>query len=158
MQSTQRMRWLIASTTDGGKTKVLSLDDGGRRVLPVFSFREEAEMYARLQLGGPCWRPRVFSAGEIVSLLYGPLAGVTRVALDPLPEFCDRTALRLICVDRRSFVRSLFRERREGTSRRGYATTSGLPSRESCHTTLASPVAARGTAADRSSVWPGGRG
>jgi hypothetical protein len=155
MQSTQRLRWLIASQMDC-KIDVLTLDEGGGRILPVFSFREEAELYARLQIGSPRWQPRVFSAGEIVSLLYGPLADVTSAALDPLPEVCDSTALCLLCVRRRTFVRSLLQEGRDGASRRGHkATPEALP-REPRYAAIASRVASgaasRGTAADPSSM------
>ena len=104
-----RARWLVARlTTD--ETDVLTLEGGGGRVLPVFSFRDEAEMYVHLQLGTPGWGPRVFSADEIVSMLLGSLSDVTRVALDPLPEACDKTLLDLLCVPRDAFVRSLLGE------------------------------------------------
>ncbi len=99
-------RWLIADLT-GGKMDVLTIDGGGDRVLPVFSFRDEAEMYVRLQPGNPGWAPRAFSPDEIVSVLYGPLSDVARVALDPPPEACDRTLLDLLCVRRGAFVVSL---------------------------------------------------
>jgi hypothetical protein len=157
MHSAQRLRWLIASTTDG-KTEVLSLEDGGRRILPVFSFREEAEMYARLQLATPRWRPRMYSAGEIVSLLYGPLEDVASVALDPLPEVCDRASLYLVSVGRRPFVGSLVREGRQEASRRRYEATSRIPSCEPLYATTPSRVAARETATDPASAWPGARG
>ena len=104
-----RAHWLIVSLTDG-KTDVLTLDGGGDRVLPVFSFRDEAEMYVRLQLGTPGWEPRAFSADEIASMLYRSLSDVARVALDPLPEVCDKTLLDLLCVRRDAFVRSLLGE------------------------------------------------
>ena len=39
--------WLIADLT-GGKMDVLTIDGGDDRILPVFSFRDEAEMYVRL--------------------------------------------------------------------------------------------------------------
>jgi hypothetical protein len=104
-----RARWLIVSLTDG-KTDVLTLDGGGDRVLPVFSFRDEADMYVHLQLGTPGWGPRVFSADEIVSMLLSSLSEVTRVALDPLPEACDKTLLDLLCVRRDAFVRALLGE------------------------------------------------
>ena len=109
MQNSRAPRWLIANLTDG-KMEVFTLDSGGDRVLPVFSFRDEAEMYVRLQLGTPGWEPRVSSPGEIVSVLYGPLSDVARVALDPLPEVCDKTLLDLLCVRRDAFVRSLLGE------------------------------------------------
>ena len=147
MQSTQRLRWLIASTTDG-KTEVLSLDDGGRRVLPVFSVREEAQMYARLQLGTTCWRPRMYSAGEILSLLYGPLADVASVALDPLPEVCDRTSLFLVSVSRRPFVSSLLKEGRDVTSRGASRREHGAAS-EVLRTNLGTPPSLRPRRAGR---------
>jgi hypothetical protein len=106
-------RWLIADRTEG-RMDVLTIDGGGDLVLPVFSFREEAEMYARLQPGIPDWEPREFSPGELVSVLCGPLSGVARVALDPLPEVCDRTLLDLLCVRRNAFVGALVGEGRDG--------------------------------------------
>jgi hypothetical protein len=110
MPNSRAPRWLIADRTDG-KIDVFTLDTDGDRVLPIFSFLDEAEMYVRLQLGTPGWEPRVSSPGEIVSVLYGPLSDVTRVALDPLPEVCDKTVLDLVCVRREAFVRSLVGER-----------------------------------------------
>ena len=109
MQNSRAPRWLIANLTDG-KMEVFTLDSGGDRVLPVFSFRDEAEMYVRLQLGTPGWEPRMYSPGEIVSVLYRSLSDVARIALDPLPEACDRTLLDLLCVRRDAFVRSLVGE------------------------------------------------
>ena len=105
-------RWLIADLT-GGKMDVFTIDGGGDRVLPVFSFRDEAEMYVRLQPGTPGWAPRAFSPDEIVSMLCGPLSDVARVALDPLPEVCDRTLLDLLCVRRGAFVGSLVGKERD---------------------------------------------
>ena len=115
MQNSRAPRWLIANLTDG-KMEVFTLDSGGDRVLPVFSFRDEAEMYVRLQLGTPGWEPRVSSPGEIVSVLYGPLSDVARVALDPLPEVCGASVLELLCVRREAFVRSLIGEARGAAS------------------------------------------
>jgi len=109
MQNGRAQRWLIANLKDG-KMDALTLDGGGDRVLPVFSFRDEAEMYVRLQLGTPGWEPRGFSADEIASMLYRSLSDVARVALDPLPEVCDKTLLDLLCVRRDTFVRSLLGE------------------------------------------------
>jgi hypothetical protein len=109
MQNGRAQRWLIANLKDG-KMDALTLDGGGDRVLPVFSFRDEAEMYVRLQLGTPGWEPRGFSADEIASMLYRSLSDVARVALDPLPEVCDKTLLDLLCVRRDAFVRSLLAE------------------------------------------------
>jgi hypothetical protein len=109
MPNNRTPRWLIARLTDG-KMDALTLDGGGDRVLPVFSFRDEAEMYVRFQLGTLGWEPREYSADEIASMLYRSLSDVTRVALDPLPEACDKTLLDLLCVRRDVFVRSLLGE------------------------------------------------
>ena len=109
MQNGRAQRWLIANLKDG-KMDALTLDGGGDRVLPVFSFRDEAEMYVRLQLGTPGWEPRGFFADEIASMLHRSLSDVARVALDPLPEVCDKTLLDLLCVRRDAFVRSLLGE------------------------------------------------
>ena len=124
MPNGRATRWLIADLTDGNMD-VFTIDDGGERVLPVFSFLDEAQMYVRLQLGSPLkalgWRPRASSAGEIVSVLYGPLSDVARVALDPPPEVCGASVLDLLCVRREAFVLSLVGEGRAAASSAGTA-------------------------------------
>lgn len=64
---------------------IISLS-GGEKALPVFSFREEAELFHGLGALGRGWQVRGSGAGELVSVLYGLCAGVRRVALDPLPQ------------------------------------------------------------------------
>jgi hypothetical protein len=49
------------------------------------------------------WQVRQTSSGELVSILYGPCAGVGRVALDPSPEMVAET-IRLVSVRRETFV------------------------------------------------------
>lgn len=63
---------------------VLRLADG-RRVLPVFGFEEEADLFARMP---PRDDRSVRRTGtdELVSLLRGPLGDVELVALDPLSD------------------------------------------------------------------------
>ena len=122
MPNSRATRWLIADLTDDNMD-VFTIDADGERVLPVFSFLDEAQMYVRLQLGSPLktlgWGPRASSAGEIVSVLYGPLSDVARVALDPLPEVCGSSVLDLLCVRREAFVRSLVGEGRGAASSAG---------------------------------------
>jgi hypothetical protein len=133
MPNNRATRWLIANLTDG-KMDALTLDGGGDRVLPVFSFWDEAEMYVRLQLGTPGWEPRAFSADEIASMLYRSLSDVTRVALDPLPEVCDKTVLDLLCVRRDAFVRSLLAEESDFAAPEPAETTSTrTPTRRRIH-------------------------
>lgn len=87
--------WLIARDGPCGRLEALTVGDGNGRTLPVFGFREEAELF--LHLAGPGtgdggWRVRESRAGELVSVLYGPCRGVRRVALDPPPEVVDGRA------------------------------------------------------------------
>jgi hypothetical protein len=78
------MFWLVAK--DGTCTvEVLTVDCGDGEALPVFSHEEEAELFLWLDEVGEGWRVRESAAGEIVSLLFGPYAGVGSVALDPSP-------------------------------------------------------------------------
>jgi hypothetical protein len=76
----------------------------GEQALPVFSGEGEAEMF--VWLGGAFeddWRVRQTSAGELVSILYGPCTGVGSVALDPSPEMAAET-IRQVSVRRERFV------------------------------------------------------
>lgn len=50
------------------------------------------------------WQVRETSSGELVSILYGPCAGVGRVALDPSPEIVGINAVSLISVTRERFL------------------------------------------------------
>ncbi len=81
----RRPLWLIANQESGRTGVYTRRPDGDREVLPVFSFEEEAEMFLWLETLETGWRARETTAEELVSLLYGPCAGVKKVALDPLP-------------------------------------------------------------------------
>jgi hypothetical protein len=84
----------------------ISHDKNGE-ALPVFSFEEEAEMFLQLETLGTCWRTRETLPGELVSLLRGPCAEVTSVALDPLPVVDGEVVADLTGRGRDRFVRSL---------------------------------------------------
>lgn len=112
--------WLMAKN-ENGRIEVLTVDRGGEQALPVFGHEEEAEMFLRLGGVGDGWRVRESTAGELVSVLYGPCARVGRVALDPLPEMLDEKAVGLVSLDRERFLdlvldRGRF-PRRRGTTR-----------------------------------------
>ena len=95
--------WLLARDENAG-TEALVADCGGQRALPVFSGEDEAGMFA--WLGGAFedgWRVRATTGGELVSILYGPCAGVERVALDPSPEMSPET-IRMVSLSRERFV------------------------------------------------------
>ena len=83
----------------------LSLE-GGKEALAVFSHQEEADMllwwFGTL---GEGWRIRQTSAGEVVSLLYGPCCGANTVALDPLPEMLADSFISSVALQRGRFFR-----------------------------------------------------
>jgi hypothetical protein len=108
LQQTSRRRpsstfWLVVRHEDR-RMEVLMVGCSGEQALPVFSGDGEAEMFVWLEGAfEDGWRVRETSAGELVSILYGPCAGVGRIALDPLPEMTAET-IRLISLSRERFV------------------------------------------------------
>lgn len=82
-----------------------------RETLPIFSHEEEAEIFLWLGAPGAGWRARETTAGELVSLLYGPCADVGKVALDPLPLFGDEAMAGLVSLLREDFMQKLMDER-----------------------------------------------
>ena len=94
--------WLVAR--DGScSVETLTVDCGGDKALPIFSHEEEAELFLDLGGAGDGWRTRESSAGEIVSLLYGPCAAVRIVALDPWPVMAPES-VGLVTLGRDRFV------------------------------------------------------
>ena len=105
---------MIARHDANGRLQPLCVRAGTSRVLPVFSFEEEAEMF--LHLGGydhSGWRVWESCAGELVSVLLGPCVDVEGVALDPLPAMLEDGTIGLVEVGRRRFVGQLL----EGSKR-----------------------------------------
>jgi hypothetical protein len=104
---TPATRWMVARAEES-RLEPLCVRAGLSKVLPVFSFEEEAEMF--VHLGGyesSGWRARESCAGELVSVLLGPCADVEGVALDPLPEMLEDGTIELVEVGRRRFVGQL---------------------------------------------------
>jgi hypothetical protein len=97
--------WLIAKS-ENSRVEVLTLDRDGEEMLPVFSYEEEGEMFLRLRGVDDGWRIRESRIGELISLLYGPCAGVKEVALDPLPEMVAERTVGLVSLDRERFIES----------------------------------------------------
>jgi hypothetical protein len=97
--------WLIAKN-GCGRIKVLTINLDGQEAMPVFSFREEAEMFLRFEAGGG-WSVREASARGFASLLLDPHSSVKMVALDPLPELCDEGMNPLVSVRKEIFVQTL---------------------------------------------------
>ncbi len=79
-----------------------SLADG-RRVLPVFSFEEEADLCLHRGIRGS-WRVRRTEAGELLSLLYCLCNKVELVALDPMSEVEADVMDRLVSLERERFI------------------------------------------------------
>ena len=120
--------WLIAERQEK-RIEVLTLHtDGTQDTLPVFSSEEEAEIF--LRFGGVTggWRARESSAGELVSVLYGPCAGVRKVALDPSPEMVNEGTVGLVSLLRESFL-GLIMVRRGRPLRLGEPEERGSPDR-----------------------------
>jgi hypothetical protein len=102
--------WLLARHRDSQK-KVPTLAFGGSEMLPVFSFREEAEMYLLIERLGGDRQIRKTGAGDLVSVLDGPYASVRSVALDPLPSMLAEDAAELGSLGRKRFVSKVVRGR-----------------------------------------------
>jgi hypothetical protein len=108
--------WLIAEKRNN-RIEVLTIrTDDEQETLPVFSSEEEAEII--LRFGGVTggWRARESGAGELVSVLSGPCAGVKKVALDPSPEMVVEGTIRLVSLLRETFMK-LIMTRRSGPLR-----------------------------------------
>ena len=110
--------WLIAKN-ENGRIEVLTLHCGAEKMLPVFGHEEEAEMF--LVLGGVAddygWQATESSAGELVSVLYGPCAEVNAVALDPLPEMLSESTVGLVSLPRERFIERIMARGRPSRSR-----------------------------------------
>jgi hypothetical protein len=94
------------------RIEVLTIRTGGEQeTLPVFSSEEEAEI--TLRFGGVTggWQARESGAGELVSVLSGPCAGVKKVALDPSPDIVVEGAVGLVSLLRESFIDQIMARR-----------------------------------------------
>jgi hypothetical protein len=87
------------------RIEVLTIRTSGEQeTLPVFSSEEEAEIILRFGGVTGAWRARESSAEELVSVLYGPCAGVRKVALDPSPEMVNEGTVGLVSLLRECFL------------------------------------------------------
>ena len=76
--------WLIPGRPGPDDVFVLDLAGFGRS-LPVFSFREEAELFLTFGGLGDGWRVGEGRVGDLLALFLGACADVESVILDPLP-------------------------------------------------------------------------
>jgi hypothetical protein len=107
----RRPLWVIGLSTNDCTNVFCVGSRYGGRTLPIFSFREEVEIFLDFLDGiedGWGWQPKQTTPGELVSLLMGPCRDVARVALDPLPVSEDGgVTLNLGSMSREHFVRML---------------------------------------------------
>ena len=104
--------WLISHPGHDPAAMAVPRLAGGGRILPVFSSREEATEFLRLQNLPGCWRIEAADAGGLLSVLLGPYgAGVEIVTLDPIPGVSEAVSAHLVGVDVWRFTRQLARRR-----------------------------------------------
>ena len=96
--------WLIVKHRTGGMEALRTTLASGEEALAVFGFEEEAGMFLEIGASGGGWRVRETTPGELISVLYGPCAGVGRVALDPLPRPIAQASSDLVSMKREAFV------------------------------------------------------
>ena len=108
-KASARHYWLIVKKrTDA--PEFLSVGLAEREYLPVFSFSEETEMFLKLGSLEEGWEAKEVGSGELLSLLFGELRGVERVAQDPLSGFPDDEegmVADLVSVSRKRFMDKL---------------------------------------------------
>jgi hypothetical protein len=110
-KSYSRAFWLIVKYRTGGMEVLRIKLASGEETLPVFSFEDEARMFFELGTSDG-WRVRQTAAGELISILFGPCAGVRWVALDPLPGPDAAALADLVSMRRKAFMASLLNMQR----------------------------------------------
>lgn len=107
---------------------VFTINRRGREaVLPVFSSKEEVQIFGGKDFMEGCWHAQPTGVGELISVLYRPSTRVGQVALDPAWEILIESALSLVTLSREAFVASLlggshswFEEGSRGQASQGY--------------------------------------
>ncbi len=97
---------LVRDTEDGSEVFTTELSNGGR-MLSVFSFEEEAEMFLCFRGPRDGWRTREISPGELRPLFYTVLDDVVCVTLDPIPENSCLDTSALLSITRQDFMARL---------------------------------------------------
>ena len=98
--------WLLVRDDLGaGPPEVLTLGDGPEgRVLPIFSFEEEAQLFLRLCGFGGGWHTSRRDAADLASVLLDACPDARRIALDPIPEIGPHGPHHLVSLSREDFV------------------------------------------------------
>ncbi|MDP9458046.1 MAG: hypothetical protein M3Q60_20250 [Actinomycetota bacterium] len=105
----RRPRYWTIVRNGSSHVDVFAVDPDERgEALAVFGFEEEAELFLCLAEMGAGWQAHETTAGELVSILYGPCANVERVVLDPLPRgISGSTGMRPLCVRSADFASAM---------------------------------------------------
>jgi hypothetical protein len=99
--------WLIENQEAEGK-EILTIGlEGGKEVLPLFSFEEEARLFLLLRGLSKGWQIRETTGGKLISVLFGQHANVEWVALDPIPEIGGEVLVGIVSLRRENFVELL---------------------------------------------------
>jgi hypothetical protein len=106
--------WLVAKRRRGRLEVLTTALVDGRRVLPVFSFEEEAAIYLRRSIRGS-WQLRPTRTGELVSLLCSLCSTIDFVALDPMSDLETDVVNGLVSLERERFMDVLFRREASAT-------------------------------------------
>jgi hypothetical protein len=101
--------WLIAKRRRGRLEVLTTGLPDGRRMLPVFSFEEEAALFLHQGTQGS-WQLRQTQAGELLSLLCSLCSKVELVAFDPIPGVETALINGLVSLERERFVDILLRK------------------------------------------------
>lgn len=100
----QRSYWLLVRDTENGiETLTTGLSNSGR-MLPVFSFKEEAEMYLCMRGPRDEWRIKEILPEKLRSLFDTVLDNIVSVTLDPIPENSFFDASGLLSITRQDFI------------------------------------------------------
>ncbi len=99
--------WLLVRDTDDGSEVLTTKLSNGGRMLSVFSFEEEAEMFLCFRGPRDGWRTREISPGELRPLFYTVLDDVVCVTLDPIPENSCLDTSALLSITRQDFMARL---------------------------------------------------
>lgn len=108
-KAARRPYWLITKY-ENNRMEVFTIQSDAGKVLAIFSFEEEAEMYLCLGSCGLDWKARQTSVGELISVLYGPCSGISKVALDLPVEVGGKKLGGLFEMDRNNFLEVLVGE------------------------------------------------
>jgi len=97
--------WVVLEGSTWTLPFTVSLPEG-REAITLFSSEEEAMMFRHFSKEGANSSILETTAGEVLSLLYGPWSVAGHAALDPLPEILGGRLLGLLTLDREHFARS----------------------------------------------------